>query len=188
MALADYVEVKDRIPIFWDRYPDGALRTDMVRFEGDEVVFCAYLYRAQSDEKPLSTGWAHEIVGSSNVNKTSALENCETSAIGRALANLGITGPTGAEPRPSREEMRKVGNGKPQSKPTTPGGGAATQKQIGMIEMLMKSHHFTDEERAGLEKRMSDGMEKGTASKAIEWLQDTKKERVAAEREQAVAL
>jgi hypothetical protein len=56
----------------------------------------------------VSTGWAEEIVGNSPVNKTSALENCETSAIGRALANFGFQGKSPAATRPTRNEMEKV--------------------------------------------------------------------------------
>jgi hypothetical protein len=56
----------------------------------------------------VSTGWAEEIVGNSPVNKTSALENCETSAVGRALANFGFQGKNPSATRPSRNEMEKV--------------------------------------------------------------------------------
>lgn len=52
-----------------------------------------------------STGWANEIPGDGAVNRDSVLENCETSAVGRALANLGYSG----SKRPSAEEMKKVG-------------------------------------------------------------------------------
>ena len=66
-----------------------------------------------TDAAPAATGYAHESVTSRGVNLTSALENCETSAIGRALANLGYA-PKGK--RPSREEMAKA-NRQPVSDP-----------------------------------------------------------------------
>lgn len=108
--LKDYAEVKDRIPIFWQRYPEGRIWTEQVMFdlESGTVEFVCHLFRDHEAEKPIATGWAYEVIGSSSVNRTSAVENCETSAIGRALANLSIHGKTGMEPRPSREEMRKA--------------------------------------------------------------------------------
>jgi hypothetical protein len=171
----DYVEVKDRIPLFWQRHPEGAVRTDMVRFEGEEVVFCAYLFAHRDDDKPIVTGYAHEVFGSSNVNKTSALENCETSAIGRALANMGITGPTGKEPRPSREEMQKTeraapAKAEPKAKAKESDGPPATEKQIGFIEKLAKSHHLTAKEVTRLRRALADGMSKQQATDTLDWL------------------
>ena len=105
--LKDYEEVKDRIPKFREQYPEGRVITDLISSVDDlsVVVFRASLYHDDSDV-PLSTGWAFEREGSTPVNRTSHLENCETSAIGRALANIGICGKN----RPSREEMQKKAN------------------------------------------------------------------------------
>src|SRR5690606_40073722 len=64
-----------------------SIQTEMVRLEGDMVVFKATVYRDREDAHP-TTGWAYEREGVGYVNKTSFIENCETSAIGRALANL----------------------------------------------------------------------------------------------------
>jgi hypothetical protein len=107
--LADYEEVKDRIPRFLEQHPDGRILTSLESpvAELGVVVFRATLYKTGEDQEkglPLSTGWAFEKEGAGTVNKTSHLENCETSAIGRALANVGIQG----KQRPSREDMRKV--------------------------------------------------------------------------------
>jgi hypothetical protein len=55
----------------------------------------------------IATGYAEEVRGAGNVNRTSHVENCETSAVGRALANAGMAG-TDVNKRPSREEMAKV--------------------------------------------------------------------------------
>ncbi|HEY2895956.1 MAG TPA: hypothetical protein VGJ12_02380, partial [Gemmatimonadaceae bacterium] len=68
-------------------------------------IFCARVYRAAEDAKRAATGWALEREGDGDVNAVACLENTETSAIGRALANLGFT--ASAE-RPSREEMQRV--------------------------------------------------------------------------------
>jgi hypothetical protein len=110
--LNNYEEVKDRIPKFYDKYPDGRIITALKSSTDalDMVVFKAYVYASaeeQLSDTPLATGWAMEVAGEGMVNKTSHLENCETSAIGRALANIGLHG----DKRPSREEMAKVERG-----------------------------------------------------------------------------
>jgi hypothetical protein len=78
--------------------------------EASRYIVKAYLYKDASDGVAWATGYAEETVSSRGVNQTSALENCETSAIGRALANAGYA-PKGK--RPSREEMSKVVAQKP---------------------------------------------------------------------------
>lgn len=106
--LKDYVDVAERIGAFYERYPEGSIQTEMVRLEGDLVVFKATVYRDREDPHP-TTGWAYEREGVGYVNRTSFIENCETSAIGRALANLGFTA---SRKRPSREEMEKAERGR----------------------------------------------------------------------------
>lgn len=88
-ALKDYVEVNVRIMKFYEKYPNGRIITDMVSWENDKVVVKAKVYR-DNEDVVASTGYAYEKEGSSFINKTSALENCETSAVGRALAMLGF--------------------------------------------------------------------------------------------------
>jgi hypothetical protein len=65
----------------------------------------------------IATGYAEEVRGAGNVNRTSHVENCETSAVGRALANAGMAG-SDVSKRPSREEMSKVQNTKPKMRIT----------------------------------------------------------------------
>lgn len=110
--LKNYEEVKDRIPRFWEKHPEGAIETDMVEHQGDNYVVKATLRRTEGGPV-LATGLAQETVGVGNVNKTAALENCETSAIGRALANAGFSSTKSA--RPSREEMSKVNGSAPEA-------------------------------------------------------------------------
>ena len=105
--LSNYEEVKDRIPRFWKDHPKGSIRTQRLDSAPGEWVVLAALHR-EGEPEPFATGLAHEIAGTRGVNATSALENCETSAIGRALANGGYA--TGKQ-RPSREEMQKVERG-----------------------------------------------------------------------------
>lgn len=88
-ALKDYIEVNVRIMKFYEKYPEGRILTEIVKWENEVIVMKATAYRDNS-EVPASTGYAYEKEGSSFINKTSALENCETSAVGRALAILGF--------------------------------------------------------------------------------------------------
>ena len=78
----------------------------------------------------IATGWAEEVRGQGNVNKTSHLENCETSAIGRALANAGVAGSDPAK-RASREEMAKVQRGASTSGTPFTGTKTITNKMKG---------------------------------------------------------
>lgn len=106
--LDDYEPVADRIERFWKDHPNGRITTSLHHRDEKSFIVTAMIWRdAKSDHEysgPDATGWAEEIIGSTNVNRTSALENCETSAIGRALANLGYA----VKNRASREEMVKA--------------------------------------------------------------------------------
>ena len=103
--LADYEPVEVRLEKFIKDYPDFRVSTELEVIESNRYIVKAYLFKTASDSVAWATGLAEETVTSRGVNQTSALENCETSAIGRALANAGYA-PKGK--RPSREEMTKV--------------------------------------------------------------------------------
>ena len=85
-----YVEVNERIKFFRqeEQYKGWSISTAVVHMDTDEVVMCTSII--DSNGSLIATGHAHEVKGSSNINKTSHIENCETSAVGRALAMLGI--------------------------------------------------------------------------------------------------
>lgn len=89
-ALKDYVEVNVRVERFYEKYPNGRIITEIISWENGIVVMKASVYRDMADQVPSATGHAYEKEGSTFINKTSALENCETSAVGRALAMLGF--------------------------------------------------------------------------------------------------
>ena len=103
--LADYEPVEVRLEKFIKDYPAFRIATELEVVEATRYIVKAYLFKHASDGVAWATGYAEETVTSRGVNQTSALENCETSAIGRALANAGYA-PKGK--RPSREEMTKV--------------------------------------------------------------------------------
>jgi len=109
---ADYETVDSRIKRFYGENPTGRITTELVATDGEvgatRWVVKASIWRGslfEGDSAPDGTGYAFEVDGQGGMaNKTSALENCETSAIGRALANIGYSG----DKRPTQEEMRKT--------------------------------------------------------------------------------
>jgi len=103
--LADYETVESRLEKWWKDYPDGRLATKIEQASDTRYIVSAELFRTEADAKAYATGLASESVSDRGVNSTSALENCETSAIGRALANAGYAA---KGKRASREEMNKV--------------------------------------------------------------------------------
>jgi hypothetical protein len=100
-----YAPVAERITLFYQRHPTGRIVTELVSRSEHDVLFKAFVYRAYEDDRPAATGWAAEREGDGDVNLVACLENTETSAIGRALANLGFTA---GRQRPSAEEMQKA--------------------------------------------------------------------------------
>ncbi|MFZ1700885.1 MAG: hypothetical protein WBO10_12515 [Pyrinomonadaceae bacterium] len=105
--LSNYIPVHKRIAEFYKKFPDGRIVTRLVRLNEDSGFVCikASVYRNVDDAQPSATGHAFEIRGQGYVNTTSFIENGETSAVGRALANLGFEIEKGIA---SREEMQKV--------------------------------------------------------------------------------
>ena len=103
--LADYETVEERLVKFWKENPDGQIHTKLLDHTASRYIVEASIYRTEADARPWTTGLAEETIAARGVNATSALENCETSAIGRALANAGYA--TKGQ-RASREEMSKV--------------------------------------------------------------------------------
>jgi hypothetical protein len=112
--LADYETVEVRLEKFIKDYADFRISTELEVVEKDRYIVKAYLYKSSADSVAWATGYAEEKITDRGVNATSALENCETSAIGRALANAGYAS---KGKRPSREEMSKVVASKPVKPP-----------------------------------------------------------------------
>jgi len=146
----DYVDVAERIRAFYLRYPEGSIQTEMVRLEGDMVVFRATVYRDREDGCP-TTGWAYEREGVGHVNRTSFIENCETSAIGRALANLNF-------PTSRAESERLLGH------------AAATPDQIGELKALVDSGAVGEELKERVLARIEQGMTARRAADAAAYL------------------
>jgi hypothetical protein len=85
----DYETVASRVHRFREMHPEFTLSTEIVKLDDEQCLIKASILNG---EQLLSTGHAHEFRKSSQINGTSYVENCETSAIGRALASLGIGG------------------------------------------------------------------------------------------------
>ena len=103
--LDDYTTVQERSNIFWERYKDGAIRTEIIEASNTRFIVICKLYRQSDDAQPFAVGHAQEVISDRGVNRDFALENCETSARGVAFkaANIGTE-----KNAPSREEMEKV--------------------------------------------------------------------------------
>jgi hypothetical protein len=103
--LDDYEPVALRLDRWLKQNPKGIVKTDLLSQPGADV--CVFRAELWLDGQCVSVGHAEEIRGSNMINKTSSMEVCETSAIGRALANAGMAG-SDMTKRPSREEMSKA--------------------------------------------------------------------------------
>ena len=92
----EYAEVNQRIKAFRMVYPEGFIKTRVIELKDDFIVMsavCGYSVLdsdGNTDEIDLGTGTAYERESSSFINKTSYIENCETSAVGRALGMAGF--------------------------------------------------------------------------------------------------
>lgn len=146
--LSNYETVETRLTRFWEQYPDGRIETSLMNYDGDSCIVRTIIWKHRDDAHPTATGYAHEIHTDRGVNATSFIENCETSSIGRCLANMNFA--TQGK-RASREEMQKVErlggavqpSGATQSE-HEPRGNFATSKQIGFIKKLAKTHGIDD--------------------------------------------
>lgn len=101
-----FAEAQERVAEFYRDFPEGSIRTFAVKLDGPEVVFEARVYRTTEEASMgiYTSGWAREVEGKASA-RTRHLESCESTAIARALANLGYAG---GSRRPARSEGVKV--------------------------------------------------------------------------------
>ena len=135
--LSLYETVAQRLVRWWVEYPEGRIITSIHHYDGSTIIMRAECYN--NDDRLIATGYAEEVFGNSPVNKTSFLENCETSAIGRAISNSRI-GHTGE--RASVTEMDKVN--RINSAPKTDSHGSASPKQIAFLKSLVRGKGWDD--------------------------------------------
>jgi len=168
--LDDYEPVAARHTRWLAEHPTGRTITHMISAPGADI--CVIRAELWLEDICIATGYAEEVRGAGNVNRTSHVENCETSAVGRALANAGYAG-SDVNKRPSREEMSKVqrmtsGTDKrlPEVKITQP-DGVASEKQINYIKSLLRAGEFPrpanlDSITKGEASAMVDALKNGT--------------------------
>jgi hypothetical protein len=159
--LASYAPVAERITLFYETFPRGRIITELVSRTDKDVVFRALVYRDASDVAAAATGWAAEREGDGEINTVACLENTETSAIGRALANLGFTA---SRERPSAEEMAKASRARVRA-----AGVHIERDEAADLLALVKSA-----ERLGLRKRRADSIralarDDGASSRVQTW-------------------
>ena len=148
LVVKNYAEVNQRIKAFRMVYPTGTIETEMSSNENGVVIFRANVY--DNEDRLLATGTAYEKENSTFINKTSYIENCETSAIGRALGIAGFGIDTSVA---SAEEVQNaINNQEVNDKPKT---SKKTSKVV-MIQDTQKDmilERFTpDEIKAYLEE------------------------------------
>lgn len=147
--LDSYEPVQSRFSRFIDwastREQFFAVVSEMLSAPGADV--CIMKSSILCDGVVVATGHAEEVRGAGNVNRTSHVENCETSSLGRCLSNFPMHNFCGsdASKRPSKEEMGKVvrmqpgAYAAPSSHPSTESGDGASDKQMNMIRAVSKS-------------------------------------------------
>ena len=103
---AGYTPVAERMQAFRAAYPAAQVVTRLHAWENGRITFRAAIYRSADEQRPAATGWASEKEGDGEINTSACLENAETSAVGRALANFGFTGVRPREGNASRHDRR----------------------------------------------------------------------------------
>ena len=140
-----YIPVSERVKAFRALCPDGRIETELVKYE-DAIIIMKTSVFVNDDLK--ATGWAKEVEGSSNINRTSALENCESSAVGRALGFMGIGVDTSIA---SYEEVTNAQMNQEANKlatPTEKAGLIATARSRGSeVEEILKLVGFDREKQ-----------------------------------------
>lgn len=155
----NYVPVTERIRRFYEKYPEGRITTRLESWGEEGVVVRALVYRdrTQQVDAPDATGWAHEVPGKGPVNQTDPLENCETSAIGRALAHLGFAAKIEGGERPAQSDSGKE--------------RGASQAQLRRIRALMEERLVPDDQLVALKTRLEGTLSRAKASEIISHLE-----------------
>lgn len=137
----DYIQVHERVKYFNENFPNGAINTDICNNINGVVVIKATVTPDTTKPERIFTGFASEMKDSSMINKNSYIENCETSAVGRALGFMGIGI---VDSIASADEIVN------KSTPTTGqprGTYSATTPQVNKIFVLMRELNFDEDMR-----------------------------------------
>lgn len=164
----DYVQVNDRVQFFRETYKDWSLQTQIIEVSSEECVVKAWVM--DDKDRVVSVGHAHEEKQSSYINKTSYIENCETSAIGRCLGflNIGIDSSIA-----SAEEVVQAVNAQ-EVKPAADDGAFAKMLEFlkenpdkwKTVQTRMKNYDFDDTMKATLNGLIRKAKAKATEAAA----------------------
>lgn len=150
--LSGYATVAERLTLFYAAFPKGRIATRLVKHGDGETIFKALIFRQTDDARPAATGWAAEKHGDGEVNTFACVENTETSAVGRALANLGFTAST---KRASREEMEKFERARTRTSRRPTPTAEFEEKQQAANALLDLYEILKDAEACGFPQRRS---------------------------------
>lgn len=135
--LKDYETVKERKKKWYDKYPEGSLVSELIHYENNHCIIKGCAYRNKEEQEkgcPTGVGYAEEFQGQGGfANKFSWMENCDESAIGRALDNAGFSGNN----KCSREEIEKVAKHQKLED---------TENLADKVKNEFKGHEITEEE------------------------------------------
>lgn len=136
----DYLTVAARLKLFCNEHKDYRINTEVISYENGKILMKASIL--DNSGNVIATGHALEVEGGSYINKTSAIENCETSAVGRALAFLGYIGSEIA----SAEEIQNALNRQSETKTVE-----ITKKDIEELFKLAEKIEITENQRKFME-------------------------------------
>lgn len=151
----NYAEVNQRIKAFRMLFPNGTISTDILSLEGGVCIMKATI--TDEEGKVLGTGTAYENEGSSFINKTSYIENCETSAVGRALGMCGIGIDVSVA---SYEEVQNAINQQELSK-------KASAPKVKTIKSMIEKHNLNEEKMLSTYNTTWETMTEGIATQIL---------------------
>jgi hypothetical protein len=188
-ALKDYVSVNERLMKFREEYPDGIIHTEIIKWTDDgTIVMKAVIYRNPEEFERgvyIAVGHAYEQEGSSYINNGNALENCETSAVGRALAFMGYEIKKSIASWEEVANAKARQNAKKQAIQKTP-KPATNQRLMKKIQKAWKELNLTEKQLASqIFKLYSKRLDELTDDEAEEFLKMLEMELSKRERKEA---
>ena len=175
-----YIDVAQRIQGFWELYPQGRIVTEMVADDGKRCVFRAEAYdMAEGGAGLLATGHAYEVNSGRGVNATSYIENCETSAVGRALGMLGIgsTDSIASADEVMNAQQRQAQAAKTAKKPAPAPQPQQDPLKAAKVRLWHALQNYAAE-HGGIADQLLEGVKKrpGAQMDSPEWLEDVASE------------
>ncbi len=155
-AFQDYVTVAERIEKFYERYPEGRIITHIVEHDAERgfILMRAEVYRNADDAEPVASGHAYELKSEGYVQRTSYIEVCETSSVGRALAMAGFEVRRGIASREEMEKVARFSQEKPARREPATAAPTTPKKQAPAEPAANPESLATDEQKAEILKHL----------------------------------